>query len=355
MEERGRGIGFRRAPAEDTRGPRRSAGDAVVPVILDGENAWEHYPDNGVDFLSELYGPSRVPRDSDDDLLGVPRLLAAPSGSIAFAPGRGSVPISPPGSDIMRRTVDGISSATRGTPTIASRAGWGKRIGERPGSASRRPRGATGSGGTGRSILRRDSIFDASFRALLTEAWRLLGEPQPAALSQPIMGRRRAGFEPPTGQVKATLDGRKSDYFEWLLAGVCDSASDWDDEPGCRPVERIAFGWSPGHLFVRVDPLGASALDLVRGGELTIRVSRPEKKEIVIRCTPEGQPLASRPRWRALRIPLPRLTSPRVIGAKDGDAISFSVLYHSAAIPGERFPRDGDIVLEAAPSFEWSV
>src|SRR5439155_14854797 len=27
----------------------------VVPVILDGENAWEHYPDNGVLFLRALY------------------------------------------------------------------------------------------------------------------------------------------------------------------------------------------------------------------------------------------------------------------------------------------------------------
>jgi len=27
----------------------------VVPVILDGENAWEHYPDNGSEFLDRLY------------------------------------------------------------------------------------------------------------------------------------------------------------------------------------------------------------------------------------------------------------------------------------------------------------
>ena len=29
--------------------------DRVVPVILDGENAWEYYPGNGYDFLTELY------------------------------------------------------------------------------------------------------------------------------------------------------------------------------------------------------------------------------------------------------------------------------------------------------------
>lgn len=30
-------------------------GDYLVPIILDGENAWEHYPNNGYYFLSALY------------------------------------------------------------------------------------------------------------------------------------------------------------------------------------------------------------------------------------------------------------------------------------------------------------
>ncbi len=29
--------------------------DAVVAIILDGENAWEHFPENGYHFLDELY------------------------------------------------------------------------------------------------------------------------------------------------------------------------------------------------------------------------------------------------------------------------------------------------------------
>ncbi|MCW8853336.1 MAG: glycoside hydrolase family 57 protein [Gammaproteobacteria bacterium] len=29
--------------------------DAIVSIILDGENAWEHYPDNGFHFISALY------------------------------------------------------------------------------------------------------------------------------------------------------------------------------------------------------------------------------------------------------------------------------------------------------------
>ncbi|MEJ2688093.1 MAG: glycoside hydrolase, partial [Gammaproteobacteria bacterium] len=33
----------------------RQHSDAVVSIILDGENAWEHYPENGYYFLSALY------------------------------------------------------------------------------------------------------------------------------------------------------------------------------------------------------------------------------------------------------------------------------------------------------------
>ncbi len=32
-----------------------SAADSIVPIILDGENCWEHYPANGYYFLTQLY------------------------------------------------------------------------------------------------------------------------------------------------------------------------------------------------------------------------------------------------------------------------------------------------------------
>ena len=37
-------------------------GDSVVSIIMDGENAWEYFPDNGYYFLSALY--SRLGRSS---------------------------------------------------------------------------------------------------------------------------------------------------------------------------------------------------------------------------------------------------------------------------------------------------
>ncbi len=40
---------------ENIDNSRASHSDAIVSIILDGENAWEHYPENGYHFLSALY------------------------------------------------------------------------------------------------------------------------------------------------------------------------------------------------------------------------------------------------------------------------------------------------------------
>ena len=55
--------------------------DSLVPIILDGENAWEHYPYNGYYFFEDLYGllaeHPRIRTTSYADLLARPSPPAA--------------------------------------------------------------------------------------------------------------------------------------------------------------------------------------------------------------------------------------------------------------------------------------
>ena len=37
--------------------------DIVVPIILDGENAWEYYPQSGREFLRRVYDALQHERD----------------------------------------------------------------------------------------------------------------------------------------------------------------------------------------------------------------------------------------------------------------------------------------------------
>ena len=109
---------FLRRIRENCAGILASGRDALVPIILDGENAWEYYDRNGRPFLRELYrriiGRSRHERRHGER-------SAAPDGrrsrwTISFrAPG--STPISTSGSARRKTTRPGRNCCARARPT----------------------------------------------------------------------------------------------------------------------------------------------------------------------------------------------------------------------------------------------
>jgi alpha-amylase/alpha-mannosidase (GH57 family) len=52
----------------------RSGRDAVVPIILDGENAWEYYPQSGREFLRHLY--DEIQKDKQFEALTISEAIA---------------------------------------------------------------------------------------------------------------------------------------------------------------------------------------------------------------------------------------------------------------------------------------
>jgi alpha-amylase/alpha-mannosidase (GH57 family) len=342
----------------DELGPR--AAGAVVPVILDGENAWEHFPDGGVSFLTALYRRlTSTPGletttfsgylDGPHETARLRRLRAGSWIRSDFTTWIGH-PDKNRGWDLLRVARDAFDAAARDVADEARRlafrcllaaegSDWFWWYGEEHTSEE-------------------DPIFDASFRDLLKEVYRLLRRPPPEALSLPIVTRRRAAYESPTGIVTPTLDGRLTDYFEWLLAGVCDAASGFGTmRPGVAPIERLAFGWGPGHVYLRVDPVGVSAREFMHRGDLTVEFALPRPRRIVVRCAPEaGAPVADPPSVRCTADRVVELAVPLAeLGAADGERVAFAVVYESGSAPIERLPRDGEIELLAAPTFEWSV
>ena len=84
---------------ENCRGILGSGRDALVPIILDGENAWEYYDQNGRPFLRELY--RRIAddwRNERDHRQGGLAKDAARAASTTFSRVPGSTPISMSGS-----------------------------------------------------------------------------------------------------------------------------------------------------------------------------------------------------------------------------------------------------------------
>jgi alpha-amylase/alpha-mannosidase (GH57 family) len=200
---------------------------AVVPIILDGENAWEYYPQSGREFLRQLY----------DGILKDPSIKALTvSEAIEREPAPQQIGSIIPGSWInsnfdvwIGASEDNIAwdhlSAARDFFT----ANVGKASAEQAALAYEELLIAEGSdwnwwyGPEHHSANDRD--FDELYRKHLSNVYLALGGAAPDALAQPISGAHaKPQFTPQTTYIHPAVDGRNIGYFEWL--GAASHAAD---------------------------------------------------------------------------------------------------------------------------------
>ncbi|MGB8800384.1 MAG: glycoside hydrolase family 57 protein [Candidatus Acidiferrales bacterium] len=245
-------------------GDREPAGrTATVSIILDGENAWEYYPENGRQFLREFY--RRVQNDSEIRALTVSEAVEANPNAPAMP---GIFPASWINANfdvwighsedvrawnLLRDAREAYQrAAERGfTATTAAQlerayeavlaaegSDWNWWYGPEHGSAN-------------------DAEFDELYRKHLTEIYTALGEPAPDVLAHPIkkapeLGRR----EPPESYLDVTVDGRETSYFEWLGAGLYATDPRGGTMHGrTRVLGGLYYGFGEKYFFLRVDPV----------------------------------------------------------------------------------------------------
>jgi alpha-amylase/alpha-mannosidase (GH57 family) len=197
--------------------------DAVVSIILDGENAWEYYPKSGREFLRRFY----------DALQREPGLEAVTiSEAIARHKDFGKLTSLTPGSWINanfnvwigapedNRAWDYLyqareyyaQNAARATEPqrklafdellIAEGSDWNWWYGPEHHSAN-------------------DRDFDELYRKHLSNVYQALGATPPDYLAQPITGLEvRPSFVPQTAYIHPRVAGDKVRYFEWMGAAV---------------------------------------------------------------------------------------------------------------------------------------
>jgi alpha-amylase/alpha-mannosidase (GH57 family) len=237
---------------------RENAGgrNALVPIILDGENAWEWYEGDGRPFLRELY--RRISEDPELEAVTVAEALGR------FEPRRLEHIF--PGSWINAnfdvwigaeednlawerllearqfydRKSSGVSEDARKLAfeelLIAEGSDWNWWYGPEHGSDNR-------------------PEFDQLYRDHLSNIYRALGAEPPANLSHPILTSQAGAFhEPPSNPLNVVLDGEVTSPFEWMGAGRYrpDPRSGAMDA-GEHPVREIFYGCDESRLFVRVD------------------------------------------------------------------------------------------------------
>ena len=196
---------------------------AVVPVILDGENAWEFYPQSGREFLRRLY--DAIQKDPSMEALTVSEAIArepAPQKLGSIFPGSWinanfDVWIGAPEDNIAWDHLSAArdffaANANQASPEqkrlayeellIAEGSDWNWWYGPEHHSDN-------------------DREFDELYRKHLSNVYLALGSAAPDALAQPISGiPAKLQFTPQTEYIHPKIDGRDTGYFEWLGAAA---------------------------------------------------------------------------------------------------------------------------------------
>jgi alpha-amylase/alpha-mannosidase (GH57 family) len=197
--------------------------DAVVSIILDGENAWEYYPKSGRDFLRRFY--SALQTDPGIEAVTINEAIARHKPD-----GFGQLQRLVPGSwiDANFNVWIGAPEDNRAWDLLSEARDYYDRHAQKVSEAQRKLAWeelliAEGSdwnwwyGPEHHSANDRD--FDELYRKHLSNVYHALEGVPPEELSTPIItGVVRPGYIPQTAYVRARVDGLVSGYFEWMGA-----------------------------------------------------------------------------------------------------------------------------------------
>jgi hypothetical protein len=241
----------------------------VIPIVLDGENAWEYYPDNAYDFLQSMYRHIADARELN---------LTTCSEVLAHSRFDGRLHHIYPGSwingnygiwighpeenlawDLLAKVRQVAALANSEVAaildgTVASGNGKAEQICQSIYAAE----GSDWFWWYGDDHFSSHSDrFDRLFRQHLMNVYRLLDMDPPRELFEPIKKKRPAGLvREPAAYITPDIDGRVSDYFEWLAAGLFDltrqgSAMHSSD----RLLQSFYYGYDKSSLYFRMDGL----------------------------------------------------------------------------------------------------
>jgi hypothetical protein len=334
-------------------------------VILDGENAWEHFEGQGRPFLRALY--SR--------LASHPELKTVTMGEACAAP-KDALPSIFPGSWInadfyiwighpddqrawsqladARRTLDGAAGVSEDALAraweemlIAEGSDWFWWYGDDHSSDH-------------------DRAFDELFRRHVINIYRALSKPVPEELlvSNITTQAPPADVYPPTGFIRPVIDGELTNYFEWVGAGCVEvsSAGDTMHEVSERPVSitLIEFGFDLENLYVKVSGSGAVSALLSGDVNLSLNFLKPSGPRVTI-SRPDGAPqvrmIERTGDGKAVALNCPELEAAigrllelrlpfRCLGATTHTTVSFIVAVNRNGTEIEHHPRQRPIEFE---------
>jgi hypothetical protein len=327
--------------------------DALVPIILDGENAWEYFDHNGRPFLRELY--RRIQNDGRMNAVtvseGLARLAPEPLGGIFpgswinanFDVWIGAEEDNQAWTQLLRarETFDAAPAVSEDKRQmafeellIAEGSDWCWWYGPEHESANR-------------------PEFDQLYRSHLANVYRFLGLMPPEELSRPILRvTLPAVLVAPSGRIRPVIDGEVTSYFEWMGAGVYRV----DERSGSMHgkkflVKEVYFGTDGRDFFLRIDvnpdyelELGGmearfagQTLDGKQASEFTIGFAHGGARPVAMAlAVPAAGPVeCAYARVLEVRVPLAAL------GVAGGGGVRFQASLWEGRLPVDAIPHQG--------------
>jgi hypothetical protein len=351
-----------------------SGSDAVVSIILDGENAWESYEQNGREFLRRFY--ERLQKDPQIEPVTISEAIArqAPEHMGKL---RGLVPGSWINANFNvwigapedNKAWDYLSQARDFYDDNASRAredqrqlayeelliaegsDWNWWYGPEHHSAN-------------------DCDFDELYRKHLSNVYTTLGGVPPDHLARPISGvLMRSKFVPQTAYVRPPINGQVSSYFAWMGAAMFSSDRRGGSMHGKLFVlEAIYAGIDEANLYARLDfaaqlPEGVTAATLhlaLRDGEQAVSNFHLEaavsqgtlggwkltkdgtRAPVATDRAPKGAEVAL---GKVLELKLPMA----LLGAEEGNTFNLRFVLYRDLLPVDALPQEGSLEIQVAP------
>jgi alpha-amylase/alpha-mannosidase (GH57 family) len=244
---------------ENCRGLLAGGRDALVPIILDGENAWEYYDHNGRPFFRELYG--RIQADPAMEAITVREALQRipPDPLTHIFPGSWinanfDVWIGAEEDNISWRL---LLEARKALETAQQTQNVGPEQLKQAREEILIAEGSDWNWWYGPEHETANAIeFDQIYREHLANVYRALGIPTPHELSLPILKafREEVVMTPPVGLISPSINGTVDSYFEWLGAGVYRVDQRSGSMHGKRRLIReVRYGANAAHVFLRID------------------------------------------------------------------------------------------------------
>ncbi len=232
-----------------------------ISVILDGENAWEYYPNDGKEFLNGLYESFKESKNI--------KLITLNEATQIFKDKQILTKIFP-GSwinhdfyiwighkddrkawQLLKMTRDDLIKKNIQDKEILKKA-W-EEIYIAEGSDWNWWYGDDHSS-------KNDAEFDNLFRLHLMNVYKLINEPIPDILYMPITKADRTFFLQPSKFIYPEIDGVITNFFEWRGAGVYDFSYEGTMHNLDRYTNSLYYGFNTENFYIRIDFLNKKFL-----------------------------------------------------------------------------------------------